>query len=259
MKVVAIKTPLVKPGDSLTEIISQSIPTIPEKSIIVIASKIFSFCENRLVPKKTGLPEEKHALVKKEAEYYTDPHSSKYNLMLTIKGNWMFVNAGIDESNSSGNYTLWPPNPQKSINKIWNFLRQHYKVREVGVIMSDSKSFPLSLGVVGHGIAHCGFKVLRSYVGKPDLFGRIMQMEQLNLLQSLTAAAVLEMGEGNEQTPIALITQVRDIKFQNREPTDAELKELKIDIRDDAYAPILLRAKWKKGGSQKHSKNSPGS
>lgn len=247
MKVVAIKTPLVRPRDSLTKIISQSVPSIPEKSVVVIASKIFSFCENRLVPKKTGLPEEKYALVKKEAEYYIDPHSSKYNLMLTIKGNWMFVNAGIDESNASGNYTLWPANPQKSVNNVWNFLRQHYQIREVGVIMSDSKSFPLSLGVVGHGIAHCGFKALKSYVGKPDLFGRIMQMEQFNLVQSITAAAVLEMGEGNEQTPIAIATKIRDIQFQDREPRDAELKELKIDIRDDAYAPILLATKWKKG------------
>ncbi|MBI4033206.1 MAG: coenzyme F420-0:L-glutamate ligase [Candidatus Blackburnbacteria bacterium] len=247
MKVVAIKTPLIRPGDSLTKIISQSIPKIPEKSILVIASKIFSFCENRIVKKKTGLAQEKHALVKKEAEFYTDPHSSKYNLMLTIKGNWMFVNAGIDESNSAGNYTLWPVNPQKSVNKVWEFLRQHYQVREAGVIMSDSRSFPLNTGVVGHGIAHCGFEALKSYIGKPDLFGRIMQMEQLNLVQSITAGAVVEMGEGDEQTPIAIITEVRDLKFQDREPEDSELKALKMNIRDDAYAPILLSAKWKKG------------
>lgn len=33
--------------------------------------------------------------------------------------------------------------------------------------MSDSRSFPLNWGVVGHGIVHCGFAALKSYVGRP--------------------------------------------------------------------------------------------
>lgn len=247
MKVVAVKTLQVKIDDDIQNIIKNNLKSLPEKSILIIASKIFSFCENRLVKKKTGTADEKHELAKREAEYYLDPHSSKYNLMLTIKGNWMFVNAGIDESNSDNQYSLWPKDPQKSVNRVWRFLRQHYRLRQVGVIMSDSRSFPLNWGVVGHGIVHCGFIALKSYVGRPDLFGRIMQMEKVNLVQSIAAAAVLEMGEGNEQTPMAVVTGVKQIVFQNREPTLAELNSLKIKIADDAYAPLLLKAEWKKG------------
>ena len=73
-------------------------------------------------------------------------------------------------------------------------------------------------------------------------------MEQLNLMQAVTAAAVVEMGEGNEQTPIAIIEEIRDIQFQDREPTVEELELLKIDLEDDAYAPIIAGAPWKKGG-----------
>lgn len=248
MKVSAVKTLLVKPGDDIRTIFTESVKDLPERSVAVIASKIFSFCENRLVKKTSGIIDEKHRLAKQEADYYTDPHSSKYNLMLTIKGNWMFVNAGIDESNAAGHYSLWPINPQRSINHLWRFLRQYYHIKKVGVIMSDSKSFPLNWGVVGHGIAHCGFKALKSYIGKPDLFGRRMQMEKVNLIQSLAAAGVLEMGEGNEQTPIVLIKNIKDIVFQTRVPTVAEINSLKINIKDDAYAPILLRASWQKGG-----------
>lgn len=248
MKVSGIKTPLVGVGDDILDIIAKSVEVLPEKSILVITSKIFSFCENRLVKKKSGTREEKHELAKREAEYYLDPHSSKYNLMLTIKGNWMFVNAGIDESNADNQYALWPKDPQKSANRMWRFLRRHYRVKEVGVIMSDSRSFPLNWGVVGHGITHCGFESLKSYVGRSDLFGRIMQMEKVNLVQSIAAAAVMEMGEGDEQTPLAVVTGVKRIVFQTRPPTAAELKSLRIKLADDAYAPILLKAGWKRGG-----------
>jgi putative folate metabolism gamma-glutamate ligase len=249
MKISVYKTPLVKPKDDLTQIIANAIPYLPERSILVIASKIVSTCENRFVPKLTSEKREKYELVKKEAEWYTDPHSSKYDLMLTIKRNWMFMYAGIDESNANNQYILWPEDPQKSVNEVWTFLRSHYNVKEVGVTMSDSTSIPLNWGVVGHAIAHCGFWPLRSYIGKPDLFGRLMKMEQVNLMQSLTAAATMEMGEGNESTPLGLVTDLKNLEFHDHPPTEEELQKLKIEMKDDAYAPILTKAEWQKGSA----------
>lgn len=247
MKVTAYKTPLIKAKDDLFQVISDAIPFLPEKSVVVIASKIVSTCENRFVKKVTGDREEKHQLVRQEAELYTDPHSSKYDLMLTIHRNWMFVNAGIDESNADNQYILWPKDPQQSVNEIWHFLREHYNVKEVGVTMSDSTSIPLNWGVMGHAIAHCGFEQLKSYIGKPDLFGRNMKMEQVNMAQGLTAAAVLEMGEGSESTPLAVVKDITDIVFQDRLPTDEELAALRVELEDDVFAPILTKAEWKKG------------
>lgn len=213
-----------------------------------IASKIVSTCENRFVPKVTGDRQEKHDLVRQEAEWFIEPHSSKYDLMLTIHRNWMFVNAGIDESNADNQYILWPKDPQASVNAVWRFLREHYNIKEVGVTMSDSISIPLNWGVMGHAIAFCGFNPLKSYIGKPDLFGRTMKMEQVNIMQSVTAAAVLEMGEGNESTPLGVVRDVKDVEFLDHEPTATELAQLKIALEDDAYAPILTKAEWKKGG-----------
>lgn len=248
MKVTAYKTPIVHTNDDIFQVIAQNISHIPEKSVLVLASKIVSTTENRFVAKKTDDRAEKHELVKKEADFYTDPHSSKYDLMLTIKDNWMFVNAGIDESNADGHFILWPKDPQKSAARIWQFLREHYNLKEVGVTISDSSSKPFNWGVIGHAIAYCGFHPLKSYIGTPDLFGREMKMEQLNMMQSLTAAAVLEMGEGNESTPLAIVEEIRGIEFQDREPSSEELQSLKIEIEDDAYEPILTKAEWIKGG-----------
>ncbi len=245
MLVTAIKTPLIRDNDDLEEIIKHVLPHINERSVIVIASKAFSTCEGRFV-KKTGNPDQKFELIRQEADLYTDPHSSKYNLMMTVKHNMLFVNAGIDESNADNKFLLWPSNPQQSVNKIWNFLRQHYGLKEVGVTMSDSASFMLNWGVVGRAIAYCGFNPLKSYIGKPDLFGRPMAMEQTNVMHSLTDAAVLEMGEGNEQQPLAVVENISQIEFLDHEPTIEELTRLNIKLEDDAFAPLLTKAEWQK-------------
>ncbi len=253
MLVTALRTPIVKPGDDLKKIITSCINKLPERGVLVISSKIFSTCENRFVSKKTTKKSEKHDLVRKEADFYTDPHSSRFTIMLTIKRNLIFANAGIDESNADGSYLLWPEDPQRSVNEIWNFLRSYYGVKEVGVAMSDSSSYMLNWGVVGRAIAHCGFSPLRSYIGKKDLFGYTMRMEQTNVLQSLTDAAVLEMGECAEQTPMALVTDTKiPIEFVDHVPTEQELENLKISIEDDIFAPILTKADWKKGKSGKN-------
>lgn len=254
MIVTGLKTPLVTTQDDLHQVVAQALQPHAaelENSVVVIASKLFSTTENRFVKKQTGTREEKHNLVKQEAEYYTDPHSSQYDLMLTIKHNLLFVNAGIDESNAQGDqYLLWPENPQESLNQLWQFLRAEFKVKNLGLIMSDSSSFPLKWGVVGRAVVHCGFYPLKSYIGHQDLFGRKLKMEQTNMMESLADAASLEMGEGNERQPVALISQIPNLEFQNQVPTTDELKYLHIKLEDDAYAPILTAADWKKGGSK---------
>lgn len=72
-------------------------------------------------------------------------------------------------------------------------------------------------------------------------------MEKENLVQSIAAAGVLVMGEGDEQTPLAVVTGVKQVVFQKRPPTAAELRDLKISMADDAFAPLLVKAGWKRG------------
>jgi F420-0:gamma-glutamyl ligase len=47
----AIHTRWVAHGDDINDVIEKSIPSLPKRSVLVIASKIFNFCENRLVAK----------------------------------------------------------------------------------------------------------------------------------------------------------------------------------------------------------------
>lgn len=244
MIVTVIRTPLVKQNDDLFKVIKKSVKTFPDKSVLVITSKIISFCQGRVVNKGKGRPAEKQQLVKKEADYYLDGSYSKYDLMLTVKNHTLAVNAGIDESNAAGGYVLWPKDLQQTTDNIWRFLRLHYQVKKVGVIITDSKTLPLRWGVVGTAISYCGFQTLYDYRGKKDLFGRKLKMTQINIAEAIAVAAVLEMGEAAEKTPLCLVRNIKKIKFQNRSPTNRELKKLVINLQDDVYSPLLSSGNW---------------
>jgi F420-0:gamma-glutamyl ligase len=246
MKITAIKTPIVKQNDNLLQLIVQNVKQVPEKSVLVITSKIISYSQNRLVPIEAGTREEKHELVKKEADAYLPSSHSQYDIMLAIKDGHFNANAGIDESNADGHYVLWPENLQQELNEIWKFIRNHYQVKQVGVIATDSRTWPLRWGVVGTCLAHCGFKQLADFRGKKDLFGREIKMVQLNIAEAIASAAVLEMGEVAEQTPLALVEEIQHIEFQDREPSKQELQSLKIAIEDDMYQPFLQSVPWVK-------------
>lgn len=260
MQVQAIKSRLVKANDKLSLIIDEAIAAdsvlqgrLPENSVLAISSKIISYCQGRLVKKVNNDREVKHTLAQKEAELYTKPNSSKFDLMLTIKNSTLIVNAGIDESNASLNgekcFILWPEKIQQTLNEIWQYLRDKYELKNFGVITTDSRSFPLRWGVVGTAIAYCGFKALNNHIGEEDLFGRKIEMAQVNVAEALGVAATLEMGEVAEQTPFVLVSDLKKVQFVNQVPSTQELENSKIKLEDDLYAPLLKGVDWQKGGS----------
>lgn len=245
MQVKPYKTHKIVAGDSIPTILDQYLPSIEEKTIVAVTSKIVGICEGRLVKAETL--EQKFKLAEKEADYYLPPDENQYGIMLSINHNLMVASAGIDASNSDGYYSLWPEDPQASANAIREYLVKKHNVKHVGVILTDSKLSPLRWGVTGYAITHSGFKALNSYVGKPDLFGRIMHMEQTNVMDALASSSVLVMGEGAERQPLAVITDIPFVEFQDRNPNQEELDALKIDIKDDVYASMLSALPWRKG------------
>lgn len=245
MNVKSIKTEKITPKKlSLTEVLDKYLTNLKEKSILVITSKIVAICEGRVV--KIG-EVEKDDLIKQEAEFYLPREESKYNFFLSIKNNILLPSAGIDESNGNGYYILWPKNPQQTANEVRDYLIKRFKLKKVGVLITDSKTTPLRWGTTGVGVAHSGFEALNNYIGKPDIFGHNLQVTKANVMDALAASAVLVMGEGKEQTPLAEISDIPFVNFQDRNPTKKELQDLKIDIEDDLYAPILTKADWIRG------------
>ena len=128
-----------------------------------------------------------------------------YGIDLTIKNNILIPNAGIDESNGAGYFILWPKDPYKSARQIHQYLKKRFKIKNIGIIITDSKTTPLRWGTTGTSLAHYGFLALNNYIGREDIFGRKLRFTRANIADGLAAAAVCAMGEGSEQTPLCLI------------------------------------------------------
>lgn len=244
IQTIKIEPVTIDSGD-ITKLLDTSIPTFVENTILVVTSKIVSICEGRVV--KIGTVD-KDILIANEAEYYLPHTESKYDVTLTINHNLLVATAGIDESNGNGYYILWPKDPQKSANMIREYLVKRFSLTKVGVIISDSRSTPLKWGTTGVSLSHSGFVALNNYIGEPDIFGHKLTMTQANVADGLATGAVTVMGEGKEQTPLALISDVPFVQFQEKNPTDEEIKSLRINLEDDIYAPLISKADWKKGG-----------
>jgi len=57
------------------------------------------------------------------------------------------------------------------------------------------------------------------------------------------------MGEGTEQTPFAVISDLPFVDFQDQDPTDKELKQFYLEhMEDDLFEPFLRQMGWQEGG-----------
>lgn len=248
MKIKTIKTRiLIPPQDDLLAIMRSSIKSLKEKSVIIVTSKVVSIWEGRCTPLR-GV-NDKDNLIKKEADYYLPREVAPEALVMhTIKNNVFIPSAGVDESNANGHYILWPKHPKKSAKKIWEWFRKEYGVRELGIVISDSHTIPLRRGAMGISLSHYGFNPLRDYRGEPDLFGRELKMSQTDVADGLAAAAVLVMGEGKEQTPIAVIEDAPAIEFLEKPKRLGKKESFELKTKYDLYWPLLSAVRWRKGG-----------
>jgi coenzyme F420-0:L-glutamate ligase len=206
MQIISIKTPIFEEGDNLLNFIKKQISFLEESSVIVVTSKIVALSQKRV-----GRSENKNKLIKENSKKIID---TPWALLAFTLGEWR-INAGIDESNAKNKIILLPQEPFAVAKKIQKSLKKHFSVKRLGVIITDTRSMPLRIGTIGKPLAFVGFDPLKSYVGKKDLFGRKSRLTKNNIADSLSAAAVLVMGEGNEQTPLAVIKDA-PIKFTNK-------------------------------------------
>ncbi len=248
MKISPLKTHKITAEDTdLFLILDKYLPKLKEGSVVAITSKIVAICEGRVVDPKSI---DKDELVKQEAEVYLPRSMSKYNFLLTLKHNMIIASSGIDESNANGLYVLWPKDPQGTANAVREYLQKKFKIKNVGIIITDSRTSPLRWGVTGIALAHSGFSALNNYIGKKDIFKKPLKVTMANIADGLAGASVLSMGEGAEQTPMAVIENLPFVEFQGRNPTAKELKQLRIELKDDIYAPMLTGVRWMRGGQQ---------
>lgn len=232
MLITPIKTSIFKERENLIKFIKAHLFSLKDKAVLVITSKIVALSEGRTVLMKNE--KTKDELIKKESEFAI---KTRYT-WLTIKDGTVMSSAGIDESNANGKLILLPKDSFKSASMIRRKLKEIYRVKNLGVIISDSRLLPLRAGIVGVALGYAGFKGTRDYRGLPDIFGRIMKLSQTDVADSLAAAAVLLMGEADEKRPLAIIENA-PVEFTDR----VNKQELYIDPKEDIYRPLFENLK----------------
>ena len=225
MEITPIKTKLFKQGDDLNKFLFDSLPPLKNGDIICLSSKVAGLAEGRVFSKK-----DKFKLVKKESSYIKKTALCYF----TVRQGLICANAGIDESNAFDKIILLPKNPYKTADILRRTLIKHYKVKDLGVILTDSFILPLRSGVINIAVAYSGFYGVENLINKKDLCHRPLKMTLVNKADALATAAGFCMGESNNQTPLCLIRGA-GVKFT----AISRAKEMHYPFKKDFYYPFL--------------------
>jgi coenzyme F420-0:L-glutamate ligase/coenzyme F420-1:gamma-L-glutamate ligase len=217
--------PLVQPGADLSSLIADALTrlgeTLVDGDILVIAQKIVSKSENRLVEIATITPSTQAEKLAKSVD--KDPRVVEVILresravirqkpgVLIVENNLglIMANAGIDHSNveSPGPdeiLLLLPLDPDASAETLRRDLNMRYRA-DVGIVVNDSVGRAWRIGTTGLAIGVAGLPAVVDLRGDKDLFGRELRVSEEAVADELAAAASLLQGQGAEGKPVVLV------------------------------------------------------
>jgi coenzyme F420-0:L-glutamate ligase len=236
-QLLPVKMGLVRLGDDLIEAILDSLRKqeleLEDKDVLALASKIVSYSQGRVVKLSDVKPSVRAKKLAKE--FSLEPRFAEILLceaekvyggvakaVLTLKNHVLTANAGIDKKNApSGSVVLWPENLVQWLETFRNNIMQETG-RNVAVLVVDSSLIPLRIGTVGLALAVAGFKPIREWRGKPDLYGRTIMITRHAVADDLASSVHLLMGEATEKTPVVLVKQA-PVDFDNKIHSSEEM------------------------------------
>ena len=251
MKIEAIRTRVLKPPkDDLLEVLAGYLPPLEENSVVVISSKVVAIWQGRCEKMPEGSSDDvrlvKDALAREESEAHLERDMRyKYSRLWTVYEGVLTGRAGIDESNGEGYFILLPKDAKKAAQDIRAYLREQRGVEALGIIITDSRSVPMRNGTLGVALGHAGMSALYDYRGRKDIFGRMLEFERMNVVDSLATAANLVIGEGDENTPLAVCTDIPHAVFTDDEASDP-LLHAEVTMDEDLFAQFLAPHEWQK-------------
>ncbi len=221
----------------MSDALSSKNEQIKNKDIIVIASKVLAYSQGRLVDLETRNSKLETSttadrqnsnfidLIRQEADVVLPAHSGsggdEGEMTITMKNKILIPNAGIDNSNvPKGKVILWPERPFDFAWQIRDSLMREYKIKNLGVVISDSHCQPLRMGTSGIAIGWAGFYGVQDERGSKDLYRQPMKYTQIAVADNLASAANLEMGETNASIPFVIVRDFKKAKFTDEEFTE---------------------------------------
>jgi len=221
--------PLIKGGDDLASLIAGAleasgiVPRIGD--VLVVAQKIVSKAEGRLVNLATVEPSERALAV--AAEVDKDPRlvevilSESVRVVRVRRGllivehrlGFIMANAGVDQSNvAPADGAQWalllPEDPDRSAETLRRRLAR-LTGADIAVVINDSFGRPWRQGTTGIAIGASGLPALLDLRGRPDLFGRRLEVSVVGFADEIAAAGSLLMGQADEARPAVLIRGLR--------------------------------------------------
>jgi len=149
-------------------------------------------------------------------------------IIVKTKHGFVCANAGIDESNVQDGYaTLLPKDTDKSASLLKERIEQKTG-KNIAVIISDTFGRPFRLGQTDVAIGIAGLEPILDYNGKPDTFGKIMQVTAIAIADEICSASELVMGKV-EKCPIVI---VRNYDFNS---SNAKIQELLRSEHEDLF------------------------
>jgi coenzyme F420-0:L-glutamate ligase / coenzyme F420-1:gamma-L-glutamate ligase len=230
LEVIALEgLPLVGPGDDLVELIASALArndvTPRAGDVLVVAQKIVSKAEGRTIDLAIIEPSAKARTL--AAEVDKDPRlveiilsesvrvvrARRNVLIVEHRLGFIMANAGVDQSNvgpsdGSSIALLLPENPDGSAETLRNGLAAATGI-DLAVVINDSFGRPWRQGTAGVAIGVAGLPALIDLRGRPDLFGRKLEVSVVGFADEIAAAASLVMGQADEASPVVLIRGLR--------------------------------------------------
>ncbi|HYJ03003.1 MAG TPA: coenzyme F420-0:L-glutamate ligase [Nitrososphaeraceae archaeon] len=202
----------------LLESIKNNNQIIKNGDIIVIAQKIISKNEGRSIYLNRVIPSSKSLELGRKIN--KDPRIVELILQESRKiirvfdrtiitetfHGFICANAGIDQSNvskSKNRVLLLPKDPDKSADSIRKEIYEKTR-KNVAVLITDTFGRPFRMGQTNVAIGIAGINPLKNYKGKRDMFGKIMKVTEIAIVDEIAGAAELVMGK-SQGIPVAIV------------------------------------------------------
>ncbi|HMN15475.1 MAG TPA: coenzyme F420-0:L-glutamate ligase [Bellilinea sp.] len=218
-----IGIPLIHPGDDLNGILNEALLEnkiqLLDGDVLVIAQKIISKAENRLVNLSQITPSvEAHAISRKcgkRAELVELILQESKEIIRIRPGTivvehrlgFVCANAGIDHSNVVGPdgepidwVLMLPTDPDSSAGSISTYFKEKRDI-DIGVLIVDSHGRAWRNGSIGMTIGLANVPAVIDMRGEKDIYGYTLKATQMAVADELAACATMMMGEADERIP----------------------------------------------------------
>src|SRR5436309_1792432 len=213
--------PMVQPGDDVASLTLAAYAatklTLEDGDVIVVAQKIVSKSEGRIVEVASVIPSERAIALAAETgkdSRFVEIVLSESRRIVRHRPNlivaehrlgFVMANAGIDHSNVGPDdgrerVLLLPLDPDASALALQQQLAQRTGKR-LAIIVSDSFGRPWRRGTVGIALGAAGLPSVIDWRGQPDLFGRKLEVTETGFADEIAAAASIVQGQAAEARP----------------------------------------------------------